>query len=368
MLEKILESYPKPSGKIRENIPQALNQKSCIYGAIGSGKTDFVLHYFTNPNFHSAKKLYIDCEDPRLSLPKDIESLKEFIQTEKISILILDNFCDSMPIDLSLELPHLILISHTPCTLRGFENYEIPPLTFAEFLHIHKLKEEEGLNLYLKFGNTLEQVSDKSKGMQLKLFAQDSINFWILKNFILNLGQRVSPHQIYTKLKKEGNLSKDRLYEYCNFLQHSRILFWLEKFEHPSATKKLYFWDFTLRNVVSYGKNFKAFFENMVFLELRYHFCLEFFHTDKLDFYVPSLSLGILCAPFIQTLQARLNKLGKERELCDSLLIISLSDESLGENLGMPYRILPFSTFATSNKSLLSDIFKPLSTPKPIKS
>ena len=92
----------------------------------------------------------------------------------------------------------------------------------------------------------------------------------------------------------------------------------------------------------------------MVFLELLYHFKTECFYTDKLDFYIPSLSLGILCAPFIQTLEARLNKIGKEREFCDSLLIITLNHTQNGENLGTPYKIIPFSDFIESNLAELA--------------
>ena len=230
----------------------------------------------------------------------------------------------------------------------------MPPITFGEFLTMRKLTKEDGLTLYLKFGNLLESLSEQKKGEFLKAITQDSINFWILRNLILHLGQRVSLHQIYTKLKKDGKLSKDRFYAYCQLLNESGIALWVEKFEHSSAPRKLYFWDFTLRNAVSYERNFGLLFENMVFLELLYHFKTECFYTDKLDFYIPSLSLGILCAPFIQTLEARLNKIGKEREFCDSLLIITLNHTQNGENLGTPYKIIPFSDFIESNLAELA--------------
>ena len=126
------------------------------------------------------------------------------------------------------------------------------------------------------------------------------------------------------------------------------MLFWLTKFEHESAPKKLYFWDFTLNNTISYERNFALLFENMVFLELLYHFKEEIFYTDKLDFYLPNLSLGILCMPFIQhhILESRLHKIIKEREFCDSFLILSLNHKESGENLGTPYQVLPFKDFA----------------------
>lgn len=353
MLEKLLESYPKPSGRFHRILPIDLAKHSCIFGAQGIGKTDFILHYFSDTPFQNLKKLYINCDDARLNPKQDLQDLKEFLQKESISVLILDNY-HKYPLPLNFTLPFIVLITNTPVSIPHFTNIAMPPITFSEFLTMRKLTKEDGLTLYLKFGNLLESLSEQKKGEFLKAITQDSINFWILRNLILHLGQRVSLHQIYTKLKKDGKLSKDRFYAYCQLLNESGIALWVEKFEHSSAPRKLYFWDFTLRNAVSYERNFGLLFENMVFLELLYRFKTECFYTDKLDFYIPSLSLGILCAPFIQTLEARLNKIGKEREFCDSLLIITLNHTQNGENLGTPYKIIPFSDFIESNLAELA--------------
>ncbi|MBX7490932.1 ATP-binding protein [Helicobacter turcicus] len=356
MLEKILDSYPKPKMRFQRQITLKLPSLACLYGPNGIGKTDFVLHYFLKPQFNTSKKLYIDCNDTRLSLPKDLEKLKQFVKEHNISILILDNYHKN-PIFLDFTLPFIVLISNAPYT--GFQNISMPPITFSEFLSMRKLSREDGLAQYLKFGNLFEHFSEQKKGEFLRTIAQDSTEFWMLRNLILHLGQKVSPYQIYTKLKKEGRLSKDRFYAYTQALEKSRILFWVEKFEHASAPKKLYFWDFTLKNAVSYDRNFALLFENMVFLELLFYFKFEFFYTDKLDFYIPSLSLGIICSPFVQTLELRLNKIGKEREFCDSLLILSLNHYESGENLGTPYTIIPFAEFSQNGVSLLKSLNLP---------
>lgn len=348
ILEKILESYPKLNLRFHRQITLELQSKTCLYGASGIGKTDCVLHYFNKPQFSALNKLYINCNDTRLNPLKDLENLKQFLQEKNISILILDNYTHLIPLDFTL--PFLIVISTTPCTpCKNFHNIQIPPITFAEFLAMRKIPQEEALTQYLKFGNLFEQLNEQKKGEFLRLLASNPTDFWILRNLILHLGQKVTPYYVYSKLKKEGKLSKDKFYTYTQTLEKSRILFWLEKFEHSSAPKKLYFWDFTLKNAVAFERNFNLLFENMVFLELLYHFKLEFFYTDKLDFYIPCFSLGILCAPFTQTLEMRLNKLGKEREFCDYLLILSLNENKQGEHLGMPYTILPFYDFTQTN-------------------
>ncbi|TLD87837.1 ATP-binding protein [Helicobacter sp. MIT 05-5294] len=353
-LEKILESYPKHFGKIHRNIALHLDKKTCIYGASGIGKTEAVLSYYAKTEWNPYKKMYLNLRDSHLCSYRILESLPEFLQENDIDILILDHFNPSVfPItilDSIANTPQITIISQFPFALNAYTLFEMPPIIFQEFTKIHKTSLDESLNLYLKFGNLLEaeSLNEYKKGDFLRILAGDSTNFWILQNLILHLGQKVSLHQIFTKLKKEGKLSKDRFYEYCKALNESKMLFWLTKFEHESAPKKLYFWDFTLKNTISYQRNFGLLFENMIFLELLYRFQEEVYYTDKLDFYLPNLSLGILCAPFIQSsiLEERLHKITKEREFCDSFLILSLNHKKTGENLGMPYKILPFEEFA----------------------
>lgn len=353
-LERVLESYPKNFVKIHRNVPLNLSSKTCVYGASGIGKTEAILSHYAKPEFNPLKKMYLNLKDSHIHLNKSLEFLPSFLQEKKIEILIIDHFNPSLfpssLLDSIANTPYITLIAQAPLINDDYSLLEIPPITFKEFTKIHKMPSNESLNLYLKFGNLLEAefLSEYKKGEFLKILTGDSTNFWILQNLILHLGQRVSIHQIFTKLKKEGKISKDRFYEYCKILNASKILFWLTKFEHESAPKKLYFWDFTLKNIISYQRNFGLLFENMVFLELLYHFKETIYFTDKLDFYLPNLSLGVLCVPFIQThlLQTRLYKITKEREFCDSFLIVSLNHKKLGENLGTPYKILPFEEFA----------------------
>ncbi|WP_297812725.1 ATP-binding protein [uncultured Helicobacter sp.] len=353
-LTKILESYPKNLSKIHRHLPLNLNKKTCVYGAKGIGKTEIILNHYAKEEFNPLKKMYLNLSDSHLNHHKYLDYLPDFIQKEKIEILIIDHFNLSLfPSTLLTRIantPQIILITQSPFIDKNYSLIEISPITFQEFTQMRKIPVDDSLNLYLKFGNLLESESfnEYKKGEFLKMLAGDSTNFWILQNLILHLGQKVSIHQIFTKLKKERKLSKDRFYEYCKTLNESKILFWLTKFEHKSAPKKLYFWDFTLKNSISYERNFTLLFENMVFLELLYHFKEIIFYTDKLDFYLPTLSLGIFCMPFIQKniLEARLHKITKEREFCDSFLILSLNDKESGENLGTPYQILPFREFA----------------------
>ncbi len=345
LLEKILQSYPKPFCKNNRNLPLPLKNFNFIYGGKGLGKTNLILHYYQN--IPSLKKMYINLKDARLNPNKDFQDIQSFCQKENIDLLIIDNY---EPYFTLPKLPNLTLISQIPYAIKNFHYIHIPPLSFQEYQQIHKYHLEDALSHFIKYGNLWEGESynDYNKAQSLQNINPNPTDFCILKNLILNLGLKVSLHQIYLKIKKDTKLSKDRFYEYCSLLQKSKMLFWVEKFEHKLSAKKLYFYNFTLKNAFSFERNFHSLFENMVFLELFYGLKQEIFFTDKLDFYLPNSSLGILCMPFIQqqTLEQKLHKITKEREYCDTFLILTLNQQGKGENLGTPYTILPFKDFA----------------------
>ncbi len=65
LLEKILQSYPKPFCKNNRNLPLPLKNFNFIYGGKGLGKTNLILHYYQN--IPSLKKMYINLKDARLN-------------------------------------------------------------------------------------------------------------------------------------------------------------------------------------------------------------------------------------------------------------------------------------------------------------
>lgn len=87
--------------------------------------------------------------------------------------------------------------------------------------------------------------------------------------------------------------------------------------------------------------------ENLLFLELLKE-NETLFYTDRVDFILPSRAKGVLVMPFctLESLEARLEKIHKERELLDSFTIITLGFSQMGENLGTPYVAIPFWEFA----------------------
>lgn len=55
-LAKILESYPKNLSKIHRHLPLTLDNKTCVYGAKGIGKTEIILNHYAKAEFSSSKK------------------------------------------------------------------------------------------------------------------------------------------------------------------------------------------------------------------------------------------------------------------------------------------------------------------------
>ncbi|PZT48325.1 hypothetical protein B6S12_04505 [Helicobacter valdiviensis] len=348
LLEQIFENYPKNSNKFHRKISLNLSKKTLVFGAPFLGKSDYVLNFFEHKDKLALKKLYIDLVDIRLNNLEFLKDLSDFCSKTKIDLLIINHYSPTLlPISFLPAIENIILISNIHYSIPSFTALEFPPILFNEFKQFFKGQEQEIFHQYLKKGTLfIEDFNEEKKVNLLKLLSKDTQELWIFKSLILSSGLKVSPHQIYTKLKKEGKISKDRFYGFINTLEEQNILFWVRKFEHALAPKKLYFWDFSLKNSLSFQKDFSTLFENMVFLELYARFKDEIFYTDKIDFYIPSLSLGILCMPFIQNLETKLSKITKEREFCESFLILSLSQKEKGENLGTPYKILPFSEFA----------------------
>ncbi len=347
LLEQIFENYPKNSNKIHRKLSLNLPKKALIFGAPFLGKNDYVLHYFNQKDKIDLKKLYIDLEDIRFNNLDFLKDLNDFCAKTKIDSLIINHYSPTLlPPSYLPKLENIILISNIYYSIPSFTTLGFPPILFNEFMQLFKGQIQEVFHQYLKKGTLYEENFEENKGNLLKILSKDITELWIFKNLILSSGLKVSPHQIYTKLKKEGKISKDRFYNFINTLKEQNMLFWVRKFEHALAPKKLYFWDFSLKNSLSFQKDFSTLFENMVFLELYARFKDEIFYTDKIDFYIPALSLGILCMPFIQNLETKLSKITKEREFCESFLILSLSQKEKGENLGTPYTILPFSEFA----------------------
>ncbi|KIV03825.1 DNA-binding protein, partial [Vibrio parahaemolyticus] len=108
----------------------------------------------------------------------------------------------------------------------------------------------------------------------------------ILKQIALELGSEFSVNELLKTLKNTIKISKDTLYKSIEKLESNYTLYFVKNFE--KNLKKVYFWDFSLKNSLSIQKDFSALFENLILSEL-FKFKQEIFYTKYFDFYLPSL-------------------------------------------------------------------------------
>ncbi|MGX2982583.1 hypothetical protein [Helicobacter sp. 23-1045] len=273
--------FEASNAKLKQNLnPRRFGihaQRTHIFGAPQSGKTSIALNYarnFKNP-------LYIDFADLRNSRDLIGQTLLKIAFEKTRDLLILDN----IPRDFAnhfTNLPkgaNIITISESNADLSGFERLEILPLNFEEFISF----DTQGLNLkelferFIKFGNLPIMLNSQHLSMRdfAKLEAKQKMLvfimgenmdiFSVLTRFQANA---LSIFQLYNILKKDSKMSKNRIYGVIDEFEKRGIVRFVAHCDKPKAPKKAFLFDFSLRNAISYERNFMASFENMVFLEL----------------------------------------------------------------------------------------------------
>ena len=264
------------NAKLKQNLnPRRFGigaQRTHIFGAPQSGKTSIALNYardFKNP-------LYIDFADLRNSRDLIGQTLLKIAFEKTHDLLILDN----IPRDFAnnfTNLPkgaNIITISESNADLHGFQSVEILPLNFEEFISFdtQDLNLKELFEKFIRFGNLPAMMnlrdSQKFEAKQKMLVSIMGENMDIFLELMRFQSSPVSVFQLYNILKKDSKMSKNRIYGVIDsFLQRGIVRF-VAHCDKPKAPKKAYLFDFSLRNAISYERNFMAVFENMVFLEL----------------------------------------------------------------------------------------------------
>ncbi len=279
-------------------------QKVHIFGAPQSGKTSIALNFargFKNP-------LYMDFADLRNTDELIRQTLFKSAIEKKVDLIILDNVPSDFNAHFGAEVA-VITIAQTKMnrvdfganrtdssanrvadSSTDFVPLEILPLNFEEFISFdsQNLNLNELFERFIKFGNLPFVLSlrdwQKLEAKQKMLFnalGQDMDIFLTLMRF---QSSAVSVFQLYNILKKDGKMSKDRIYGVISDFVRRGILRSARHLTKPKAPKKAYFFDFSVKNAVSYERNFMASFENMVFLEIlgRKGADSDIFYSDKI--------------------------------------------------------------------------------------
>ncbi|MDP3301528.1 MAG: ATP-binding protein [Sulfuricurvum sp.] len=267
-----------------------------IYGIAQSGKTSLIKHYLLSHK--KSSYLYLDCRDIRLNVSDLNTVLEGFCKEHKISILALDNYREDIVL---FEIDQLILASEHPietsCTA-----VQLNLLDYEEFLAFEQKYDSTALSHFFQLGGfpAMHKIASEDRSLYLQktfITALDETELAILIQATKMTTQKVSAHNLYERLKLERKISKDKLYIHLQSLYDRRYLYGLEKFNHPSAVKKLYLCDIAIKHALTLQKHFGRVFENLIYLELVKH-AVECYYEEGIDFYLPSRAQIILAIPF----------------------------------------------------------------------
>lgn len=329
------------------------HKKTIVYGPRKSGKSHLIIDHISH--YEKGTYLYIDFSDDRIEPHLVAENLPTFVQKNNIKLLVIEHF------DFSFELPHVdeILLTTTSTTksLQGYDTLTLYPLDFEEFISFDKKHSniEHLFNLFTNHGTFPQIVQsvelDYQKQMQslLHLILNDTTTFLIYKRFCELQSTKISLFQIYNHLKAFTKISKDRLYAITAELVDQKLLFFVEKFNQPSAAKKVYPIDFALKDALTFKKDFLKRFENMVFLELIKR-GKNVYYEEGIDFFIPDESLAVLCVGFATTeaIEMKLQKLLPTFWALHvkRIEVVTLSSESAKDIEGFSFSIAPFWEWA----------------------
>ena len=275
-----------------------------IKGSPKSGKSYLIYDHLSK--YKTNEYLYIDFDDYKVNKDEIIPYLQDFINKHNIIVLVLEN------LDFDITLPKINSILITTKTNLYFDNFKIltlMPLDFEEFI-LFDTKHQNILNSfnnYLKYGNATditeynENKKQKRNYEICKLYCQNELELEILFLLIKSMSEKKSIFQLFNQLKKTHKISKDRFYNTIEQFKNNNLIFFCKKYKQPKAVKKLYIFNHSLLDIVTYKKNFNNQFKNMVFLEL-YNRFKDIYFLDNIDFYLPNENIVILAIPFFNDL------------------------------------------------------------------
>ncbi|MFZ3053667.1 MAG: ATP-binding protein [Sulfuricurvum sp.] len=268
-----------------------------IMGIAQSGKTSLIKNYLLSHK--KSSYLYLDCRDMRLDIHELNETLKPFCIEHKIKILALDNYYNAIQL---FNLDQIILSSEYT-NQSEFSSLDLHLLDYEEFLAFEsKYYDSTALNHFFQLGGfpAMHRLPSEERSLYLQKtlsLSLSEIELSIMIQVSKMLTQKVSAFTLYERLKIERKISKDKLYSHLQSLFDKRYLYGCEKFNHPSAIKKLYLCDIAIKHALVLQKHFGKVFENLIFLELIKH-DIECYYDEGIDFYLPERNQIVLASAF----------------------------------------------------------------------
>jgi len=330
------------------------NYNTLLYGAKSSGKT-FLIYDYLSLN-EDKNYLYIDENDFRY-LDFSKEDLQEFINTNDIKILVIENYSNHIILP---KVDSIILSTKNNFELENFELLEVLPLDFEEYILFDTKHQNttNSFNSFLKYGNIAEIIEYKEFKKQhrnqelLELYENNATSLEILKLLIKSSAEIKSPYWLYGILKKDIKISKDFFYNKIKEYEQNSIIFLCQKYNQPKAVKKIFCFNHALIDVVLYEKKFANIFTNMVFLELYSKFN-NIYYMDGVDFYLPNENTIVISMPFFNKMLFSniSNKILKSIDglYIENITIVTISNYDTMHLNEIACDIIPFYEWAFTN-------------------
>jgi uncharacterized protein len=360
IFEQLLSELPKKVSFHERKLFLPEGADIFLCGPCECGKTSLAL-------LHAAKKkepyIYIHLKDFRLD-SFDFASAYEFAASKKMSTIIFDGFeGEKFTPKKGIQT---ILVSNGENSIDGFETLKLGGLDFEEYLSFYegrgqnKTSEEEAVaHIFADFikDGSLPKIAEFSefdkaryKTKLIRQIATTKTEELILIEFLRKTAMKFSLLQIFNTLKAKTKISKDFFYSYTQKLENMGVLFFVEKLHQKNSPKKIYSYDFTLKSVVDFRKDFSGIFENMVFLELNSR-GYEAYYTDEAGLFVPEIEKTVLAKPFLpsddEKMMAKLAKKAHELGIKE-VEIITVSKEGETQIDGINIQTMPFWQWALS--------------------
>jgi len=346
----MLDALYNLSSKKTNLLPRKLQinaSYTILKGASRTGKTSIIKQYlYTLP---SSSYLYIDLKDLRIDKELIKSELPQFCIDNKINTLVIENYEEDIPLP---NVSSLILSTEKDLHIEGFEHLNVYNLDFEEFLVFDSRYDtlEDAFTHFLQTSSypELYYVHQDHRNKQLQNILKLSLNpleLQIMMHSAKLLGHKVSAFQMFERLKTHQKLSKDMFYKTFYGLMEKGYLFWVEKFEHARATKKLYTLDFNIKNALTLQKDFSRLFESLVFLEMLKRGS-EIYYADGIDFYLPKENRIVLTMPFSNE-----DVLFKKIESIEAFIIengvihVEVVTMNAQTKLGLPYAVVEMMPF-----------------------
>ncbi|HQR73023.1 MAG TPA: AAA family ATPase [Sulfurovum sp.] len=270
-----------------------------LFGARGSGKTALILDLIHKEE-DKQSILYIDLDDPNLIFsPLELISLQQFIDKEKITLLVLDHYRPALLPDFP-SVQKLIVLSRIPLNASALLKVELFPLDYEEFLAFESnASHNSGLNHFLRSGTLpLLARSHKMHTQSMKTFlhsAFDESELHLLLVLSQHHAKHISTHQLYAFAKEKFKISKDWLYKSIKAFTDEKLIFFIED-RYQKSGKKMLLFDFAFAKYLSINQPFMMQFDSMIALALIKHGI----HVQTLGIhgYVTAQNELIIPAPF----------------------------------------------------------------------